>query len=196
MRRFGRVDTLQFIAEIVRALAWPVAVVVLVLLLRESLTKVLSRPGLRQLKAGPSGVEAVWEETLTEAKVELQSLTAGGIETQLQEPARDARLADLEAIVEDQPRAAIMEAFTRVEVALRERLHGVAGETPSREGARGLVRRVAEADAISEETVRALDGLIVLRNLAAHGGGEVTPERAVQYLALADSILYVLTRER
>lgn len=193
LRPSAAMDTLDFIAEIIRAVAWPVAVVVLVLLLRESLAKVLSRPGLRELRAGPSGIEAIWNETLTEASVELKS--AGPVATQLRESAQEARLADLEAIVDDQPAAAIMEAFARVERSLVERMRSATDEETPKVGARALVRHALERGAITDETAKAIEGLTVLRNLAAHGGGTVSRTRGRQFLALADAVLYSLTRE-
>jgi hypothetical protein len=46
---------------------------------------------------------------------------------------------------------------------------------------------------VNEETVRAIEGLGVLRNLVAHGrAGETTPERAADYLALVDAVMYTL----
>ena len=48
-------------------------------------------------------------------------------------------------------------------------------------------------DLISDETLSAVEGLSVLRNLAVHGlGGEIGAQRARDYLALADAVLYAL----
>ena len=41
--------------------------------------------------------------------------------------------------------------------------------------------------------MRAVEGIGVLRNLSAHGGArEVTTEQALDYLSLADAVLFAL----
>jgi hypothetical protein len=72
---------------------------------------------------------------------------------------------ELSDLVRTSPRAAILEAHERIEALLRDALEQ-AGE---------------------------LEGLAVMRNLAAHEvSGEVTPEGATRYLVLADSVLFAL----
>jgi hypothetical protein len=56
-----------------------------------------------------------------------------------------------------------------------------------------LARRASERGLITPETLRSLAGITLLRNLAAHSGpGFVTPERAAEYLAIADMLMFVL----
>lgn len=46
---------------------------------------------------------------------------------------------------------------------------------------------------VTEETLRAVEGLSVLRNLSAHArAGDVTPGQTIDYLALADAVLYAI----
>jgi hypothetical protein len=187
------VDGLEFVASLVDSLAWPTALVVMVVVLRKQLTNLLSRPGLRQLEAGPGGFKAQWDATIAETQAELES--AAPVETQIQEVAADSRLADLDPLVNEHPEAAILQGYIRIERALRARVKSVTGAEARPLSGRPLVREALEVDAITQETARAIEGLIVLRNLAAHGGGGVTSKRASEFLALADSILYVLTRE-
>ena len=57
---------------------------------------------------------------------------------------------------------------------------------------RALARLARQHDLISDETLAAIEGLSVLRNLTAHVGGEIGVDRARDYLALADDVLYAL----
>jgi hypothetical protein len=57
---------------------------------------------------------------------------------------------------------------------------------------RGLASLVRERGLISDETLTAVEGLSVFRNLTAHGGGDIGTDRAREYLALADAVLYAL----
>jgi hypothetical protein len=61
--------------------------------------------------------------------------------------------------------------------------------------AASLARVAAHRGLITPETLRAIDGITFLRNLAAHGGpGGVTPERATEYVVYAKMILWVLNQ--
>jgi hypothetical protein len=87
-----------------------------------------------------------------------------------------------------------MDAYGRIEARLAEMVDSSEGPPPSprmRSG-RALARIARGRDLISEETLGAIEGLSVLRNLAAHSGGDIGVDRARDYLALADAVLYAL----
>jgi hypothetical protein len=177
---------LQFIASLVNSLAWPLVVLVIAVVFRTKITDLLSG-GVKRLKAGP--IEVEWDRTLSEARVELDQPGAP-LEAQGDRGPVSTELAELTRI---SPRAAVIEGFARVEQALHEKLKDVDNDGKMRLGAAGLARLGAEHNLVNEETVRAIEGLATLRNLAAHGrDGETTPDRAMDYLALVDAVLYVL----
>lgn len=58
-----------------------------------------------------------------------------------------------------------------------------------------LARRALEAGIITPETVEAIQGVAVLRNLAAHGEQtDLSEARALDYLALIDGVLFAIRR--
>lgn len=58
-------------ASLVRSLAWPIAAVVIIVVLRAPLARALSGP-VKRWKAGPSGVEIeYWEQAIDEVRAEL-----------------------------------------------------------------------------------------------------------------------------
>jgi hypothetical protein len=98
-------------------------------------------------------------------------------------------------VAERAPGAAVMEAFSILERALRQKLQAtnIDAEPDVRIGAVGLARIAAREGLITDETLRAVEGVAVLRNLAAHGHErEISPERAREYLTLMDAVLYAL----
>jgi hypothetical protein len=103
------------------------------------------------------------------------------------------RAREIAAMRTASPRAAVLEAFARVEGRLGELLEG-SPDTPARyQGARHMARLAHEQDLISDETLAAVEGLAVLRNLAAHSPrDEIGIDRARDYLALADAVLFAL----
>jgi hypothetical protein len=178
-------------SELIRAiaaLAWPVFAIVAVFVFRHQLARVLSTAGpLRRARVGP--LEAEWEAQLAEAEVEIE---AAGLPTPAAFPSDLAE--DLAAVAAASPSAAVMEAYVRVEAELRQMLLETGMDLGElRAGAAGLARIAATNGRIPPETVRAVEGLGVLRNLAAHGrAGDLTPEQAHDYLVLADSVLYAI----
>jgi hypothetical protein len=55
-------------------------------------------------------------------------------------------------------------------------------------------QRALEHNLISAGTKEAIDGLRVLRNLAAHGqANDISPERAHEFVALTQAILFAIS---
>lgn len=185
---FCVVNWLPFVASLVHSLAWPAGIVTVITVLRRPIGAALNR-GVRRVRAGPVEIE-LFEQELAEVRQELRR------SPELEEasaPKPDASLAlDLVPLADISPRAAVLEAFLQVEGQLRQRLQDVA-EIGPRATAGNLARLARIQNLISEETLRAIEGLLLLRNLAAHSQGEqISPERARDYIALAEAVLYAL----
>ncbi len=171
---------LEFIAALVKALAWPVVVVVVVLLFRRQLAKLLGQP-LRSLRAGP--LEANWDLQAAELRTELADSTSPGPD------GSSGATTDLAPLAATAPVAAVLQAFSRIE----DRLHELLADEPGRGSALQLARRASDLRLISPEAVRAVEGAAVLRNLVAHGGPtDLDEPRARDYLALVDAVLFAL----
>jgi hypothetical protein len=196
------VDGFQFVSSIVASLAWPVAVVVIVIVLRKSIAGVLDGP-VKSLKVGPGGVELEkWDRVATEVRGEVgapptEGEAVGPVRVTeagpppLPEPAFGLR-EELQTVAEAAPRAAVVEAFGRVEGQLRSMVGRVDANASLKMGGRALARVGLEQSVINEETFNAIDGLSVMRNLAAHGTDDLDPARALEYLDLADAVLYAM----
>lgn len=180
-------SVLEFIAAMAKALAWPAAAVIVAVVFRSQLRGLLSQP-VRRFKVGP--IEAEWDRTVAEAQVELDQ---PGVPTPSLPPTGPVS-TELAEVAERSPTAAVMEAHATIERELRQLLvdSGVP-DNELRAGAAGLARLGVERSVVTKETLSAVEGISVLRNLAAHGrAGEITSERAVDYLALADAVLYAI----
>jgi hypothetical protein len=185
------VDWLAFIASLIGSLAWPALVLVLVLLFRHELRPLLARP-IHRAKAGP--VEVEWEERVEEARVELARSPEAA-----EQPPTDANAYLRTGPLDREPRGAILAAFAGIEQALRRTLEEahVDIRPPRRQGMSQLVDQAEGAQVISEQTAHAIRGLIVLRNLAAHGvGEEIDAAKSEEFVALANGVLYALEAAR
>jgi hypothetical protein len=187
------VSALEFIAALASALGWPLAVVVIVLVLRQPIARMLTERPPRRVKAGP--FEAEWGQALAQAETEVQGLPASG---KSEIAAGGSLREELKAEAHTAPAVAVLEAFARVEGELRSIVMSVDPEVARMApGAVLLARVAAQTGRISAETVRAVEGIAVLRNLSAHGGArEVTTEQALDYLDLVDAVLFTLRAPR
>lgn len=178
-----------FVASLVQSLAWPVAVTAVVIVLRKPIGVVLGQ-GVRRLKAGP--VEVEFDQLQAEVREELARspelaeapvpALAGSLSEEL------SRLADAS------PGTAVVAAYHRIEDRLAEMLDSASPEEGPYKvpGGRGLARIARERGLISEETLAAIEGLSVLRDLTANSGGNIGADRARDYLTMADAVLYAL----
>ena len=180
---------MAFVASLVHSLAWPGGVVAIVTILRRPLGSALNR-GIRRLKAGP--VEVEFDEELEEVRQEL-SKSPDLADADMPALDRNSLSDDLGRLADASPRAAVLEAFARVEGRLAELLTDSPTTPPRYQGARHMARLAHEQHLISDETLAAVEGLAVLRNLAAHSPrDDIGIDRARDYLALADAVLFAL----
>jgi hypothetical protein len=183
-----------FVASLVHSLAWPAGVVAVVVVLRKHIGVALGR-GIRRLKAGP--VEVEFDQFQAEVREELArspELAAAQVPASAgQAPAPVSSLReDLSMLADIAPRAAVMEAYGRIEERLAEMLGDLAEPLQRRLSGREMARLARERGLISDETLGAIEGLSVLRNLVAHARDDIDVDRARDYLALADAVLYAL----
>ena len=107
------VNWLAFVASLVHSLAWPIGVVVVVIVLRQPIGAAFSR-GVRRLRAGP--VEVEFDQELAGVREELsRSPELAAAEPQVPSPSLAEELARL---AEVSPRSAVLEAFARIEARL------------------------------------------------------------------------------
>jgi hypothetical protein len=175
------------ILEFISSVAWPVSVLVIALLFREPLVEAL-RSATGKVAAGPFSLE--WEKQVEEVEADLKRTPpyiAGG------EPSATA--GKLDEIASISPEAAIVEGFAQIEGSLRMALENAKVEVPPRSwSAYELSRLALENNLISTGTKEAIDGLRVLRNLAAHGqANDISSERAHEFVALAQAVLFAIS---
>jgi hypothetical protein len=183
--------TEQFIASLVNSLAWPCAVAVVAVTFRRQIGALLSS-SLKRLKAGPVEFEFDRVIASTEANLGLDAGTAAAAERP-----QFSALSDLAPVAQASPAAAVLEAHSRLEHELWEVTKDIRTEGDRPQGAVGLARLAHRHGLITPETENAIIGVTTLRNLTAHGRqADVSVERAMDYLALVDGVLYALRQGR
>jgi hypothetical protein len=181
----------QFVVDLFEALAWPAAIVVIVIFLRRPIVDILMQlaSGLRRLRSGQSDAE--FDRTVSQVKAELTAtVSAGG-------PAALPVLLRFAAAAESDPAAAITQAYAAVEAALRELLGSTGKLVPVGSGDPTAVARFArDQGLVPESIVRAVDGMVTLRNAVTADPSRVTSDQAATFLALVDALLFAITASR
>lgn len=184
---------LQFIVEFVKALAWPVAIVAIVVFLRRPIVDILMQlaSGLRRLRAGQGDAE--FDRIAGQAKAELTATVSAAGPNAAPVPV----LLKFAATADDDPAAAISQSFGSVEAALRDLLGSGGKLVPVGTGDPTAIARFArDQGLVPESIVRAVDSVVTLRNSAAADPQRVTKDQAVKFLGLIDALLFAIGTQR
>jgi hypothetical protein len=119
--------------------------------------------------------------------------TAAPVEAVREVAAPLSLMDELSGRAEGEPRAVITEAHLR----LHKTLAALVGQVPDAlrpTTVNALTERAAGGGLITAEAANAIQGITALANLANSSGrdDEITPERAIDYLALVDAILFTM----
>lgn len=176
-------DILTFISKLAKALAWPVAVVFLVLMLKKPLTELI--PLLRKLKYKELEMEFSKEVAELTAKAELPQIThATG-------PLLEAECNRLSNLASFSPRVAIIEAWVDVESAANEVASSFWNQGPSDVMRRNskLGEYLLQCKVIDENQLQTFNKLRDLRNKAVQAVElELSEKDAKAYVNLALSL--------
>lgn len=170
-------DVLDFFSSLIASLAWPIAVVFLLLTFRTGVVNVLEAikdrmPSMERVKT--PWLEASWStDAVKDLSKDVENLGPAGSapDTDLVNsiPAQLARV---------KPSAGVIDAFLDVERQIRRYLK-VASLKQSR--TRSPIHSFLKDTAAPVQLKNAVHELSMLRNAAAHGVGDITLESALEY---------------
>ncbi|MBK7674222.1 MAG: hypothetical protein IPJ27_05345 [Candidatus Accumulibacter sp.] len=185
-------DFLTFLATIVGSLAWPVSLLMALLMLRRPITELL--PSLRRLRYKELEVDFGKELEKIEAvmdTVEEKTQHKGELPVEVQpEPLPKTRTELLEKIANLSPNAAILESWRNVERTLDFYFSSRGIERP-RSG-QTILGQLDYDPNFPRQLVSAYQELRLLRNRAAHDRENLTAEHAKEFSGLADRLTFAL----
>jgi hypothetical protein len=186
------VNTLEFIANLVASLAWPIAVFGAVVLLRKPLSTLINT--LRGVRFGD--VEVAFDQGLREAE---RKLDRSKLEPARVEPSKIAQKVHIvsnyeefiELLAATSPHAAVLDSWRRVERTIDYYFKQRNLERPH---AFSRVRQMLSEDPNVDSTIlEILDDLRVLRNeVAHHEKADFRPQQAIEYGQLAQTVISIL----
>jgi hypothetical protein len=173
-------DTLTFISEMLKALAWPLVALGVVLVLRGEIKALL--PLLKKLKAGP--VEAEFDREVRELARETEGQLPPPASLSPTSPERQKliQLAELNS------RSAIIEAWHNVEFAARRVVEAKDPLLMARElqSSSALLRSLNRHEVLSRDEVALFNDLRSLRNRAVHVPEfSPAPDAVLNYIDMA-----------
>jgi len=194
-------NLLEFIAEMTQSLAWPLAVIVIVLMFHKQLQKRIEDLS----KFSFPGGAAEFDKQANEVKSSLASAAAaqGGIGT-VAEAGERLAVAALTTTASDTSTAQgnadgfthvgrIVATWNQIEDIVRKRLKDAGAHAGDLRGI-SLLTEAKSAGLLTEDQFNSLRGLNAMRNLAAHGqAGDVTEKRVTEFVVLANAIETVLS---
>lgn len=179
-------DWLTFSVELIKALIWPLLVVIILIIIRKPLSELV--PYLKKLKLGE--LEAEFEKTVRQIKDNMDQEPAlkSKKTAALIPPAETERLYQLAEIA---PNAAVLEAWKKLELAAKELIARRGYELDYNIAAPyRLIERILEKTQLIElKKVKVFNELRKLRNKIAHAADfEISFDQAKEYIALANSL--------
>ncbi|WP_339899368.1 hypothetical protein [uncultured Gilvimarinus sp.] len=170
---------MEHFVEIIKALAWPVAVIWMSFIFRAEVRALLSRVSTFKYK----DVEASFGQSLEKAESEARNIKSP-VKTNGSE-SESSQIEQLLRISEVSPRAAVVEAWTLIETAAMK--NGlVMGGVIKRTNPKMILSRLEESGKFSPESINLLNELRQIRNKASHlPDFAVTQSDAERYLELA-----------
>ena len=176
-------DFLEFITAMTTALAWPVLVLVLVLVLRKPLSELI--PLLERLKY--KDLELDFTRRVREVASDAEAILAPAVPRPVDE--------DLEELAAIYPRGAVIESWLRLEKAAAEaaRTTGLDLTTRDLRSPSKLVGALERAHIIDKRKAAVLHELRNIRNAAAHASDiALSPSTAREYVETASRLASAL----
>ena len=189
-------DILSFIANVISSLAWPGMVILCVILLRKPIAELI--PLMRSFKFKDFEIDFGRRLEKLEAEAdeaELPSIPPPTTEAP-EEPRRETDYWEtIEGLSEVSPRAAISEAWRRVEWAIDDHFRRLGLERPR--SYQGMLRALRAQERPIPPAMTLFQELRVLRNSAVHARDfDIDPQRAIEFAQLADRIVASLESEQ
>lgn len=170
---------MDHLVEIIKALAWPVAVIWMSFIFRSEVRGLLSRVSSFKYK----GVEASFAKILEKAESDAKNIESPA--KNQDEDSENSQVEQLLRISEVSPRAAVVEAWTLIETAAMK--NGLVVDSAiKRTNPKMILSHLEASGKFSSESIHLLNELRIIRNKASHlPDFAVTQSDAERYLELA-----------
>lgn len=185
-------DWLEFFSEIIDSLAWPLAVAIMVFILRRQIGSLIEQLVGRIARLRFGGVQIDFAEVIreVEARAEEANLIRREEAERVIPVAVKRHAGRLYVLAETSTRAAIIEAWLLVENEAREAAERSGLDVEIRTGTLRVLQLLYNTGHIPSNLWSIIDDLRRLRNSAVHGFDlAVSTQIAIAYISLAERVL-------
>src|SRR5438876_2113628 len=180
-------DALSAIVELVKALAWPVSVFAIIFLLRKAIQGLID--SIREGRVKYKDLEVTFKRDLQQARQSIETLPQKPVPA-LPAPA-ESKISDLMSLAEMSPRAAVVEAWTRLEAAAAEfaQKQSPSDLAKQRRSSAMFLEVLRRHDAIPTAVLTAFQKLRDIRNRTVHTPDfQPSVDDAEEYVLLAFAV--------
>jgi hypothetical protein len=186
------VGATETLVGLVQALAWPVVVVIVLLLFRTSISEAIQT---RVTKVKGPGFEIELAQAKQDAEVAAASLTDRGL-TAVRLSGTIGLPDSVRSAGTSKPDEAVLRAYQVVEDRLWQGMVVATTANPNwRFTATQIIDAALTAGLISPATGRAVGSLAQLRFAVAHSNAEVSASEATQYMDVAEQVLMAVDQD-
>lgn len=185
---------LEFIASVIHSLAWPAAIVALVLILQSPVKKLLL--SLTRFKYRDVEIDFAQEVAELESRAKAINLKPRFRDRATDEKKKDPAqiLIDAAQLVDEFPIPAVALAWTAVEHELMGAVYrlAISADPPSESSASKNISILQESEYLDEEAYTFLRTMRDMRNMAVHSHGpgiRITSDDAREFVAIADAMV-------
>jgi hypothetical protein len=185
---------LEFAASVIRSLAWPVAIVALVLILQSPVKKLLL--SLTRFKYRDVEIDFAREVAQLESRAKAIDLKPRFRVRAADEKTKDPAhiLRDATQLVDEFPIPAVALAWTAVEHELMGAVYrlAISADPPSESSASKSISILQESEYLDKEAYSFLTRMRDLRNMVVHSHGpgtRITSDDAREFVAIADAMV-------
>lgn len=193
-------DVLEFIASLVKSLAWPAALVVALYLMRSSVAKLFESLAKRiqtgNIRVEGAGWKALVSESLEDANEALEQIPDVNLRSTAAEKPTRVLSNDLEVLAVKDPESAVLKCWELVEQSLRDYASRHNFRDPDAHPKR-LIALLPVEGTLDRDAAVALNRLFTIRSVAAHDFDELqhiwSPPTRINR---ADALGFVTTASR
>lgn len=179
---------MRFVTDLVSSLVWPSFAGVVFFALRREIRELI--PNLRRFRA-PGGWEADFGERAADAQRQSEVLAAPKMRLRIGQSAQPDWVDQLRQVADVSPRAAILEAFLKVEEQITRLALPL---TQPRGGVGRMARVLVDRGVVPQAITPVLDDLVGMRNQAVHYPEFAIPvSAAISYVDAAANLAKVLS---
>ena len=179
-------DHFTLLVEVVKALAWPISTLVIILILRKPMPR--ARGGAQAVPPEVRGVEAQFEQ----AKQGVQKNLDAEAAAKALPPGRKPSPPQLEEAIASSPTAVVVTAWADMESTVHDMATkvGITGPIPA------MVRELHKRGLVTVGTLNAIEGLRQMRNLVVHApNGAASLVRANEFATMAEAMAWTIEQE-